>query len=169
MHHSDCKLLFEAGKALLVKSGLVCWDEHAFIFAPKYQSNDDTAFENWWKKAFHCEFGRYIAWVLFSVGSENLVKAACLCNGVVPKTPKLKPLGTFVEEHLPKLNISAKKKSDLIEGYRLLKCIRNRDVHDYKANERRLNFTSVESQFVPAFNILAETMKTKHHGGSPVQ
>ena len=85
MHHSDCKLLFEAGKALLVKSGLVCWDEHAFIFAPKYQSNDDTAFENWWKKAFHCEFGRYIAWVLFSVGSENLVKAACLCNGVVPK------------------------------------------------------------------------------------
>ena len=97
MHHSDCKPLFEAGKALLVKSGLVCWDEQAFIFAPKYQSNDDTAFENWWKKAFHCEFGRYIAWVLFSVGSENLVKAACLCNGVLPKTPKLKPLGTSTQ------------------------------------------------------------------------
>ena len=41
--YEGINLLFEAGKALLVKSGLVCWDEHAFIFAPKYQSNDDTA------------------------------------------------------------------------------------------------------------------------------
>ncbi len=173
MHHSEYELLFEAGKALLVKSGLVCWDEQAFTFAPKYQSNDETAFEDWWKKAFHPEFGRYIAWVLFSVGSENLVKAACLCNEVVPKTPKLETLGTYVKKHLPKLckcrNICGKRKTDLIDGYKLLKDIRNRDVHDYKANERRPNFPDIEKRFVPAFNILAETMKTKHHGGSLAQ
>ena len=30
MDHSECNRLFEAGKALLVKSGLVCWDGQAF-------------------------------------------------------------------------------------------------------------------------------------------
>ena len=174
MLHSDCKPLFEASKVLLEKSGLVCWDDQTFTFAPKYQSNDDCEFENWWKVAFPLEFGRYIAWVLFSVGSENLVKAACLCNGVGPKPPKkLHTLGKYVDKHIPKLcecrNICGKRKSDLIEGYNLLKDIRNRDVHDYKANKRRLNFPSVESLFVPAFNILAETMKTKHHRGSPAK
>ena len=29
--------------------------------------------------------GRYICWVLFSVGAENLAKAACVCNQVVSK------------------------------------------------------------------------------------
>lgn len=174
MHHSDCKPLFEAGKALLVKSGLVCWDDKAFTFAPKYQSNDETAFEDWWKKMFHPEFGRYIAWVLFSVGAENLVKAACLCNGVGPKPPKkLHAIEKYVSKHLPELcmcrNIRGERKSNLIDGYKLLKDIRNRDVHNYRANKRGLNFPSVESQFVPAFNILAKTMNTKHHGGSPAQ
>ena len=97
------------------------------------------------------------------------MKAACLCNGVVPKTPKLETLGTYVEKHLRNLDISAAEKDVLSEGYRLLKCIRNRDVHDYKANERRLNFPDIEQRFVPAFSILAATMKTKHHGGSPAQ
>ena len=86
---------------------------------------------------FHPEFGRYIAWVLFSVGAENLVKAACLCNGVGPKPPKkLHAIEKYVSKHLPELcmcrNIRGERKSNLIDGYKLLKDIRNRDVHNYR-------------------------------------
>ena len=172
MDHSQCNLLFEAGKALLVKSGLVCWDDQNFAFAPKYQGDNDSDFEKCWKKTFHPKFGRYIAWVLFSVGSENLVKAACLCNGVGPKPPqKLHELGRYVDKHLPKLcecrNIDGERTTALIDGYKRLTKIRNRDAHNYKANKRRLNFPSVEDLFVPAFNILVETMKAEHHDGTP--
>ena len=85
MNHSECGTLFEASEALLRKSGLVSWSRQTFTFAPKHPSNDDSDFERYWKEEFHTEFGTYIAWVLFSVGAENLAKAACVCNGVVEK------------------------------------------------------------------------------------
>ena len=172
MDHSECNHLFEAGKALLVKSGLVCWDGQAF--APRYEGDNDSEFEKWWKKKFHPEFGRYMAWVLFAVGSENLVKAACVCNGVGPKPPnKLPALGQYVNKHIPTLckcrNIDGERKTALTKGCKLLKDIRNRDAHDYKANKRRPKFKSVEKLFVPAFNILVETMNPEAHGGPAAQ
>ena len=92
-----------------------------------------------------------------------------MCNGVGPKPPeKLHALGKYVDKHLLQLNIDEQQKSGLVDAYRFLKEIRNRDVHDYKANERRLNFTSVNSQFVPAFNILAKTMRENHHPDSVI-
>ena len=77
MSHTDCQMLFEAGKALLEKSGLARYSGPSFV-----ASDDKERFDEYWKAEFHPEFGRYMAWVLFSVGAENLAKAACVCNGV---------------------------------------------------------------------------------------
>ena len=82
MDHSKCPSLLEASKALLTKSGLSRWSGQTFAFAPTYQGNDDSAFENYCNAEFHPKFGRYTAWVLFSIGEENLAKAACVCNEV---------------------------------------------------------------------------------------
>ena len=91
MSHSECETLFEASKALLKTSGLARWSGQTFTFVPMYPGNDDSEFENYWKEEFHSIFGRYMAWVLFSVGAENLAKAACVCNGLVQgKTIPLK-------------------------------------------------------------------------------
>ena len=174
MDHSDCNLLFEAGQALLVKSGLVCWDDQTFAFAPRYQGDNDCEFEKWWKQAFHPTFGRYMAWVLFAVGSENLVKAACVCNGVGPKPPKqLHTLDKYVNKHLPTLckcrAICEEREIALTDGYKRLKKSRDRDAHNYKPKKRRPDFQRVEDLFVPAFNILAETMQPEAHGGPPTK
>ena len=83
MNHAKCDTLLEASKALLRKSGLARWDDQTFAFVPMYPSNEDYEFEEYWKGEFHSRFGRYMAWVLFSVGAENLAKAACVCNKVV--------------------------------------------------------------------------------------
>ena len=162
--HSVCSKLFGAGKALLVASGLVCWDDQTLAFAPKYPGDDDAEFEDWWKENFHPEFGRYMAWVFLSVGSENLVKAACICNGVVvvKKNPdKLGAMGKY-KAKLPELcacrSISFENKSVLTSSYDRLLCIRNRDAHSYLEDKRRIDFPYVKPKFVPAFNILAGTM-----------
>ena len=78
MSHSKCDALFEASKALLEKSGLARWDDQTFTFVPMYPSDDDFELEKHWKTELHSKFGRYMAWVLFSVGAENLAKAACV-------------------------------------------------------------------------------------------
>ena len=97
MSHSDCQILFEAGKALVEKSGLVHYHGQHFV-----GSDDKARFDRYWKEQFHSEFGRYMAWVLFSVGAENLAKAACVCNGVV-KVDHRPTLGNYVNKHFKKL------------------------------------------------------------------
>ena len=158
-HPRHCKPLFEAGKALLVKSGLVGWDDQAFEFAPKYPDQSDEAFEAYWKKEFHCEFGRYMAWVLFGVGWENLLKAACVCNDVGPKCPN-ETLGQYEEKYLGQLQLCGENIPNATVTY--LRCIRNRDAHHYRPNVRRQNFPGV-GQFVEAFNCVVGTMKARHH------
>ena len=109
MSHSECDALFEASKALLEKSRLARWDEQTFTFVPMYPSNDDLEFEKHWKTEFHSKFGRYMAWVLFSVGAENLAKAASVCNGVVrartsslgyPRFTELIPVAEWIDSVL---------------------------------------------------------------------
>ena len=205
MDHSKCRPLFEASKALLGKSGLVRWNDQTGMFAPKHPSNNDSEFEKFWKARFHQEFGRYIAWVLFSVGAENLAKAACVCNGVVhgkeitlkyprytddiPVTDwvdivmdgncsdsdvtrainyKYESLGDYWNCYLPKLcekkEVCPKKTRHVKASYKYLTAvIRNRDVHTYIPAERRRDFPAVKPIFVPAFNILVETMKKNQH------
>ena len=91
VNHAKCDTLLEASKALLRKSGLARWDDQTFAFVPMYPGNEDYEFEEHWKEEFHSRFGRYMAWVLFSVGAENLAKAACVCNKAVD------PLGTHLQ------------------------------------------------------------------------
>ena len=78
MNHYECGNLFGASKSLLEGSGLVrnCGDSFAC-------NSDQEGLERWWSGSFDAEFGRYMAWVWFSVGAENLVKAALVCNGLL--------------------------------------------------------------------------------------
>ena len=77
MNHSDCEKLFQASKALLAKSKLASWNGACFVAC-----SNETKFSEDWKNTFDPKFGRHMAWVCFSVGAENLVKAACICRGV---------------------------------------------------------------------------------------
>ena len=106
MNHAKCDTLLEASKALLRKSGLARWDDQTFAFVPMYPGNEDYEFEEHWKEEFRSRFGRYMAWVLFSVGAENLAKAACVCNKVVrgkttsliyPRYTELIPVDEWVD------------------------------------------------------------------------
>ena len=74
MNHEECQTLFKAGKTLLVKSGLVLFDAQSFE-----GKEDDGEFEQY-SGGFDERFGRYMAWVWFSVGAENLAKATLVCN-----------------------------------------------------------------------------------------
>ena len=208
MDHSKCEPLFEAGKVLLGESGLVRWNSETSVFEARYPGNNDCNFEQFWKSKFHQEFGRYIAWVLFSVGAENLAKAACVCNDVVkyrgntmkyPRymshipvpewvdmvlndqcsdasliratTHNYQKLDRYWQHNLPELckkqKICADETRHLRASYKYLsQAIRNRDAHTYVAGERRRDFPAVEPIFVPAFNILVETMRKKYHFNS---
>ena len=75
MSHEECQKLYGAGKDLLIKSGLVQFEDRAFM-----GKEDDGEFEQYWGH-FDERFGRYMAWVWFSVGAENLAKAALVCSG----------------------------------------------------------------------------------------
>ena len=75
MNHEECQTLLDAGKTLLLNSGLVLFDAHSFA-----GREDDSEFKQY-AGCFHERFGRYMAWVWVSVGAENLAKAALVCNG----------------------------------------------------------------------------------------
>ena len=83
MNHYECRNLFGAGRSLLESSGLVRYCGDSFVC-----NNDEDDFEEWWRENFDPDFGRYMVWVWFSVGAENLVKAALVCNGLVRGEPQ---------------------------------------------------------------------------------
>ena len=164
MNHSDCQIIFEAGKALVEKSGLARYCDPYFVAC-----EDREGFDEYWKEGFHPKFGRYMAWVLFAVGAENLAKAACVCNKVVKVSSK-PTLEEYVEKHFTRLCNKAGLDSvdnecRLIEGYERLRKVRNRDAHSYRENVRDANFPLVAKTFVPAFNILMEAIR---HGACPL-
>ena len=162
MTHADCQILFDAGKALLAKSGLAHFDGQHFVAC-----NDKPRFDSYWEAEFHPEFGRYMAWVLFSVGAENLAKAACVCNGKVKVAHKPR-LGHYLGKHFKNLCRDtglggSGDENTLIGGYKQLREVRDRDAHSYHKNVRDADFPRVEKKFVPAFNILAKAMKLGGH------
>ncbi len=83
MIHNECGNLFRAGRTLLERSRLVRYGEHAFV-----GETDEDWVEAYWKNNFDSDFGRYMAWVWFSVGAENLAKAALVCNGLLQGKPQ---------------------------------------------------------------------------------
>ena len=82
MTHNQCENLFQGGKTLLGRSKLVVGEGQSFKCGNNYNK-----LEEHWAKQFHPQFGRYMAWVWFSVGAENLVKAALICNGKITGKP----------------------------------------------------------------------------------
>ena len=78
MNHYECGDLFGASKRLLEGSGLVRYCNDTFM-----SNSDEEGLERCWRKNFEQDFDRYMAWVWFSVGAENLVKAALVCNGLL--------------------------------------------------------------------------------------
>ena len=78
MSHYECRKLFEAGKSLLEGSRLVRYSNGIFL-----SNDDEEGLETYWKENFAPGFGRYMAWVWFSIGAEKLVKAALVCNGLL--------------------------------------------------------------------------------------
>ena len=162
MTHTDCQVLFDAGKALLEKSGLAHHNGRHFV-----ASVDKARFDEYWQSEFHPDFGRYMAWVLFSVGSENLAKAACVCSGKV-KVDHKPMLGSYLSKHFKDLcretglGGSADERK-LIDGYKQIKGVRNRDAHSYRKNVRDADFPLVEGDFVPAINILVKAMRCGGH------
>ena len=140
MSHEDCPFLFEAGKALVEKSGLANYCGQCFVAC-----DNEAAFNRYWQDEFHPEFGRYMAWVLFSVGAENLAKAACVCNKVVKVKFNLnlrRYMGS--KGHFEKLckeaGLCDGAKDTLQQGYKCLTKIRDRDAHSYRKDVRSANF-----------------------------
>ena len=171
MDHSECGKLFLAGRALMEKSCLVLYQADSF-----HACTDESAFEQYVSEEIDPQFGRYIAWLLFSVGAENLVKAACLCTGTIPVSPTghYGTMGSYLrrwkgrlEGHLIRLcremNLPSDDKQKLTNGYLELIKIRNRDVHSYVYGVRQLHFAFAEAHFVPAFNVLLGTMQRSDH------
>jgi hypothetical protein len=77
-------LLLDAGIDLLIRSGLLGWDEirHRFT-ALKYRPSPEYFEKNGM-------FGRLISWILFSIGAEYVLKAVCDIHGVAgPRTKTL--------------------------------------------------------------------------------
>ena len=179
MDHSKCKDLFDASTALFEESGLIRW--HGGRFTPRYPGQDDSHFEDNLKDRFSHNYGRYMGWVLFSVASENLIKAAFACMSIsyaFSDYPLDKTLDALLrnrkkqsDNQLPSLlmemcqyaSLDAVETKVVETGYLNLKRIRNRDVHGYERDKRRYNFKAVESEFVPAFSVLLSIMKIGGH------
>ena len=162
MSHADCQILFEAGKALAEKNGLANYCGHDFVAC-----DDESAFNNYWKEDFHQEFGRYMAWVLFSVGAENLAKTACVCSRVV-KIESKPTLGHYINSHFKRLckkggYCGDENEHKLIKGYKLLMKVRNRDAHSFRKGVRSVDFPFVKHTFLPAFNVLVKAMIVHDH------
>ena len=78
MSHCECAKLFEASRSLLEGSRLIRYSSGTF-----FSDDDEEALETYWRENFDQDFGRYMAWVWFAVGAENLVKTALVCNGLL--------------------------------------------------------------------------------------
>ena len=78
INHYECGSLSGPIRSLLEGSGLVPYCGHSFVC-----NGDGAALESWWREKFDAKFGRYMAWVWFSVGAENLAKAALVCHGLL--------------------------------------------------------------------------------------
>ena len=170
VNHKDCGPLFNAAKALMNKSGLVKYESTGFVVPSSRE-----VFEDYWKDEFDPQFGRYMAWILFAVGVENLIKAACVCAGVLSaqRSPRLGHyLSTDGEKGhlvnvLEKTDLGGDARCKLTKWHKHLTLIRNRDAHAYRANERDAAFSLVGDCFVPASGVLVEAMKRCNHPLSP--
>lgn len=173
----DGRSYLVAGANLLQWSGLCFWDENQLRFV----SMENADFGSRWTVT-HARFGRLIHWSVFSIGAEYFAKGACLLNNVLKPRPnsKLVPpdasddlvtwaralqterdgwhcgtLESLIRSSFTELSICDDERILLVAGYKLLKDIRNRDLHRFALNVREGDFGFVGRIFVPCLNILA--------------
>jgi hypothetical protein len=168
-----------AGLALIQWSGLATWDDARCTLDPA----DPQIFERSAGEV-HSEFGRVISWIVFSVGTEYLVKGICLLRGLIQvrERPVLRPpfpsediqswvrlvcnkqqaayesvisFGTLGDMPLEKLVKDLPERDLAWAALELLRqSIRNRDAHRYMRNVRAAHFRAVRELLVPASNAL---------------
>ena len=154
MSQSRWENLYDAGKTLIEKSGLARYADQEFVAC-----GNESKFSKYWKTTFDPTYGRYMAWILFEVGAENLAKAACLYKKVQVSCKAT--LHGFLMDggYFKELGLSTSAFSTLIEGYEELERVRNRDAHSYRRGVRGNDFPLVKDKCVPALNILVKAMK----------
>lgn len=175
-----------AGLTLIECSKLAKWQPSSTGLTPA----DRPAFENA-ATSMHSEFGRVMAWILFSVGYEYVLKGACLIRNLI--TPQSKAvlraptsgenLATWVNDVLGGSNsvleqvsttgplgklpikklVQASAQPKLAQAaFNLLRDgMRNRDAHQYVKNVRAAHFDAVSQLFVPALNEVLRTLDQK--------
>ena len=162
MSHERCQDPWDAGQALIERSGLAHFNGQQFD-----SCGSEPGFEKYWEKRFDRDFGRYLAWVLFLVGAENLAKAACECNGVEVRSTAT--LGDYIRHKgffqalCKEIRHCGGAGCVLIEKYQCINDVRNRDTHSFRRGVRSPDFPLVEQTFVPAFNILVDAMRHSGH------
>ncbi len=164
--HDECAVLLSAGRELIDISGLAKWSTTSESFGVRFSK---PGFEAYHVKKFGGDHSRYIAWIVFSVGVENLVKSTLKCNNI--KCTRL-TLDGFLrkdkENNLVGLCVQLFTKHPVIDrniflaGLNQLKDFRNRDLHQYAINVRDSNFTEVENNIIPALNELLKALDHVH-------
>jgi hypothetical protein len=131
-----------SGLDIIVWSRLASWDESRLQLKP---ASDEPAFDAYWK-TINERSGRWLCWIAFCVGAESFIKGAFGLHGY--------HVQSFGASHPWKQMKMADAQIPLVSDaiLRLAADVRNRDAHEYVHGVRSANFSSLESDFVPALN-----------------
>ena len=129
------QLAYRAARKLIEESGLACYhgSPHHFVACT------EQSFEDHWQ-ALDPLLGRYMFWLWFEVGGENLAKAACIREKLFTISDHV-TMGKCLNKYLQMLPVA--NPGDLCtlrKGYKRLACRRNRDAHVFHLNERDAYF-----------------------------
>lgn len=158
--------LIDGGLTLIAeKSGLVRWSQAE----PRLIPIPHAEFETW--LLGRGDFARLASWVLFGVGAEYLAKGVCLAHQVGPEAKlnnhgylNMGTLGPYCiaaggdTPYLARLDLPAPGRKAICDAYKRISKLRNRDVHTLNAGVRAGDLPYVEKDFVPAFNLLLDTL-----------
>jgi hypothetical protein len=108
---------------------------------------------HWKKKISH--HGRWLCWIAFGVGAEGIVSAAFYMKGSVPKK-----FGDYHKWEV--LGLNPGEIQNVKDPIRHLSDVRNRDAHWYEANVRNEEFQYVESEYVPALNLILDAVRVSN-------
>jgi hypothetical protein len=116
---------------------------------------DRDRFSGHWKEIMP-QHGRWLCWIAFGVGAEGIVSAAFRMKG---KTPL-----AFGNDHhkWEAIGLDSGEIQKVKEPIRHLADVRNRDAHWYEANTRDDEFEYIESEYVPALNLILNAIRVSN-------
>jgi hypothetical protein len=137
----------KSGVELVQWSHLASWNQFHLVAA-----TDQGIFDSHWP-LIDPKFGRWLCWLAFGIGAENIVKGAF-------KLKQREP-GDFGASHPWKRVLGMPDKYvTSVEGaiHQLATKVRNRDAHEYVPGVRDKDFPDVATQFVPALNHILDCL-----------